>query len=289
MRYNLCSMVRVQLLAAPLRERVGGKADLACRAEAGDTVREFLKRLFDQYPGLRIEVMDRRGGIQVDYQLWLNGEMVRDGEGMNRPVKDDDTLAFLLPMSGGSDKEVQAMALPQAVEALWSQLQTVRRDILEEVQGLSQAQADWRPSEGDWSVGEILHHLTLAEINTGKLTSKLIKEAEPAGALSPHPADLRAFAPLPPPPQGPMEAPPVVRPEQGHPIGQLLAGIKSTRERSRQSIERLGSVDPRPLIWKHFSLGELNLVQWWMLQARHDADHLQQLRAVKASPGFPKA
>jgi hypothetical protein len=37
-----------------------------------------------------------------------------------------------------------------------------------------------------------------------------------------------------------------------------------------------------------FALGELNLAQWWMLQARHDRDHLQQLRAIKASPGFPK-
>jgi hypothetical protein len=164
----------------------------------------------------------------------------------------------------------------------------VREKVMKETQGLSQAQADWRPSDMDWSVGEILHHLTLAEINTGKLTSKLIKEADAAGKLAPYPSDLKAFVPLPPPTPGPMEAPPVVRPEKGHPIAQLLADIKSTRERSRQSMERLASVDARALPWKHFALGELNLAQWWMLQARHDADHLQQLRAVKAASGFPR-
>ncbi|MBI2153937.1 MAG: DinB family protein [Candidatus Rokubacteria bacterium] len=181
------------------------------------------------------------------------------------------------------------MALPPTVAALWSELEAVREKVLKEVEGLSQAQADWRPSDTDWSVGEILHHLTLAEINTGKLTSKLIKEVTAAGKLAPFPPDLKAFAPLPPSPPGPAEAPPVVRPEKGHPIGQLLADMKATRERSRQSIERLASVDSRPLTWKHFALGELNLAQWWMLQARHDADHLQQLRAVKASRGFPGA
>ncbi|MFZ1057939.1 MAG: DinB family protein [Candidatus Rokuibacteriota bacterium] len=181
------------------------------------------------------------------------------------------------------------MALPPAVEALWNELQAMREKVLKETKGLSQAQADWRPSDTDWSVGEILHHLTLAEINTGKLTSKLIKEAEAAGRLAPYPSDLKVFAPLPPPAPGPMEAPPVVRPEKGHPIAQLLADIKSARERSRQSIERLASVDARALIWKHFALGELNLAQWWMLQARHDGDHLQQIRAVKASRGFPGA
>lgn len=181
------------------------------------------------------------------------------------------------------------MTLPAPIQALWEELQTVREEILKETEGLSQAQADWRPSERDWSVGEILHHLTLAEVNTGKLTTKLTREADEAGKLAPFPHDLQAFEPLPPSPPGPAEAPPVVRPEKGHPIGQLLDDIKAARERSRQSIGKLGSWDPRPLTWKHFRLGELNLAQWWMLQARHDRDHLQQLRAVKAAPGFPKA
>jgi hypothetical protein len=177
------------------------------------------------------------------------------------------------------------MPLPPPVEALWNELEAVRGEILKEVEDLSQVQADWRPSERDWSVGEIIHHLTLAEVGTGKLTSKLLKEAPQP--LPPFPADLRGFAPL-PAPQGPAEAPPAVRPERGRPLGELIAGIKAARERSRQSIERLAAVDPRPLTWPHPILGELDLAQWWMLQARHDADHLQQLRAVKAAPGFPR-
>lgn len=179
------------------------------------------------------------------------------------------------------------MPLPPALEALWESLRTVRAEVLREVEGLSQAQADWRPSDQDWSVGEIVHHLTLAEVNTGKLTSKLLKEA-PA-ALPAFPEDLRAFSPLPAWPPGPAEAPPVVRPEKGHPIQQLVADMKAARERSRQSVERLATADPRRLTFKHVRLGDLDIAQWWMLQARHDADHLQQLRAVKAAPGFPRA
>lgn len=177
------------------------------------------------------------------------------------------------------------MPLPAAIEALWKQMEAVRAEVLREAEKLSQAQSEWRPSETDWSVGEILHHLTLAEVATGKLTSKLLKEA--GAPLPPFPAELARFAPL-PAWQGPAEAPPVVRPEKGHPIDQLLADMKAARERSRQTLERLAAVDPRPLTWRHFALGELHLGQWWMLQARHDTDHLQQLRRVKAAPGFPK-
>ena len=179
------------------------------------------------------------------------------------------------------------MALPAALDAIARDLDAVRAEVLHEVDGLTQVQADWRPTPDDWSVGEILYHLTLAEINTGKLTSKLLKETD--GAVPPYPSDLAGFAPLPPWPPGPREAPPVVRPERGHPIGQLVHDMRAARERSRQTLQRLATVDPRAYTWRHFRLGEMDLGQWWMLTAHHDRDHLQQLRRIKKSPGFPRS
>jgi hypothetical protein len=179
------------------------------------------------------------------------------------------------------------MALPAPVEMLWSELERARAQLLKETEGLSQRQADWRPSDQDWSIGEILHHLTLAEVGTGKLTSKLLKDAPQP--LPPFPTDLVQFAPVPPPPPGPAKAPEVVYPERGHPLERLVVDLKAVRERSRQSVERLAAVDPRGLRWRHFTLGEMDLAQWWLLHVRHETDHLQQLRSVKAAPGFPSA
>src|SRR5512147_552911 len=135
------------------------------------------------------------------------------------------------------DARGDPMTLPAVIESLWNNLQSARAPILDEVAGLSQAQADWRPTESDWSIGEILHHLTLAEVATGKLTSKLLKDA--GETRSGFPAGLSALAALPPFPPGPREAPDPVRPGRGHAIGQLLADFQATRERSRQSVERL--------------------------------------------------
>src|SRR5262245_28085056 len=179
------------------------------------------------------------------------------------------------------------MTLPAALDAIAQDLDAARAEVLRETEGLSQAQADWRPAAHDWSVGEILHHLTISEINTGKLTSKLLKEM--SSQTAPYPDDLAAFAPVPPWPPGPREAPPVVRPEKGYPIFQLLQDMRAARARSRQSLERLATVDPRAFTWRHFTLGEMDLGQWWMLQSVHDRDHLKQLRRVKKSPGFPRA
>jgi hypothetical protein len=45
------------------------------------------------------------------------------------------------------------MTLPQPVEKLWEELERARTELLREAEGLSQRQADWKPSERDWSVG----------------------------------------------------------------------------------------------------------------------------------------
>jgi hypothetical protein len=181
------------------------------------------------------------------------------------------------------------MPWPDAVEKLWRDLEAVRADVLEEVHGLSQAQADWKPGPKDWSIGEIVLHLTMAEIATGKLTTKLTREAEAAGTLKPFPLDMKEFPPFTPVRAAGAEAPPVVWPEHGKPVGTLVSDMQATRQRSRQSIEKLASIDPRPLTFKHFVLGDLDLAQWWLLQAAHDSIHLRQIRDVKAQPGFPQA
>ena len=81
----------------------------------------------------------------------------------------------------------------------------------------------------------------------------------------------------------------MVYPERGHALPQLVAELRTIRTRTRQAMERLAAVDPRELRWRHMAFGEMDLSQWWQLHVRHEADHLQQLRAVKAASGFPVA
>ena len=181
-------------------------------------------------------------------------------------------------------------SLPKAVQRLWSELERVRADVLREVDGLSQRQADFKPSEADWSVGEIVDHLTIAETATSKLTTKLLKEVQAGSAAAVFPHDLAELtaAPLREGDAG-GEAPPAVWPGHGKPIGALVGAMQEARARSRQSIERLAGCDPRALHFKHFRFGDMDLGQWWRLTAAHDAMHLRQIREVKAAPGFPRA
>jgi DinB superfamily len=178
------------------------------------------------------------------------------------------------------------MSWPKPVEALWRELETARAELLREVDALSQPQSEWRPGPRDWSIGEVIDHLAIAEVATGKLTTKLTKEAAAGGApVFPH--DLTEFAGLPKPAAPGLEAPEPMRPTPGKPIAELVATLRATRDRSRQSFDRLAACDPRALRFKHFHFGDMDLAQWWRLTAEHDRMHLTQVRDLKRAQGFP--
>jgi DinB superfamily len=179
------------------------------------------------------------------------------------------------------------MSWPKPVQTLWGELEDARAALLREIEGLSQQQMDWRPAPSEWSIGEVVDHLTVAEVATGKLTTKLTKEAAAGGAPTVFPHDVVEFAALPVPASVSANAPDSVWPTHGKPITELLATLKATRERTRQSFDRLAACDPRALRFKHFRLGELDLAQWWRLAADHDRVHVGQVLDIKRAPGFP--
>ena len=181
------------------------------------------------------------------------------------------------------------MSWPKAVDALWRELEDARAELLREVEEVSQHQSEWRPASNEWSIGEVIDHLTVAEVATGKLTTKLTREAAAGAAPAVFPHDVTEFAALPIPASASANAPESVWPAHGKPIAELIETLKATRARSRQSFDRLAACDPRALRFKHFRLGDLDLAQWWRLAADHDRVHLAQVRDIKRAPGYPAA
>ena len=181
------------------------------------------------------------------------------------------------------------MMLDADSEAFWNEAQSNRTRLLKEVDGLSQAQFDWSPAKDEWSIGEVIHHVTLAEVNIGKLTTRLLREAEVAGTLRPRQKGDMHFETFRAPGRGPVPAPRLIWPQGGRPREGLLEDIRATRERSRRSFERVAAIDPRPLVWKHEFFGDLHLGQYWTIVRVHDPQHIEQIQKIKAAPGFPRA
>jgi len=128
-------------------------------------------------------------------------------------------------------------------------------------------------------VGEVVDPLMLAEPATGKLMSRLLKKAGHQTSVSgrfegSHTLGRSASGVC----RGALGAAARV----GRTTEEVLADLSAARDQSLVSIECRGTAGSRSLKWAHFSFGDLVLAQPWLLQVRHDAEHLEQLRAVKA-------
>lgn len=180
--------------------------------------------------------------------------------------------------------------LPRALEEIADGLEHRRAQVLGEVAGLSQSQADWRPGPDQWSLGEVLHHLVLAEGIAGKMVSVAIKHAAEAGPLPPYAADIDAFAWQPPTPDDRwvVRVPEPAAPTHGQPIAALREAMAKQRSLTEKVLQRVAAVDPRVITAVHPLIGNMNAAQWAIFCEYHMRVHLRQMKDVKAAPVFPQ-
>jgi hypothetical protein len=162
------------------------------------------------------------------------------------------------------------------------------------IEGLAQSAADWRPSDAEWSVGEIAHHVVLAEDairgaversiarhQAGKRFEAL-PDAERTLPLLELAARRGTFA------NGPLKNPEPVTPNRGRPVADLVLELERGAVVSRQAFEGLDADLLRQLTCPHPLFGVLTLLQYVELLGVHDRDHADQMAKVRAHPNFPR-
>ncbi len=190
-------------------------------------------------------------------------------------------------MSAGGDRMGWVSA---TLREIWEETAAARRRLLAEVRDLTEAQLAFQPAPGQWSIGEILDHLCLAEQSIARVLSRILQQAAGRGLIG-GPGSLEAA------PQridqalydAPAAAPESVRPMPGLPLPRLLAGLEASRERLLQVSGRADGRAVGNVTIPHFQLGELDFYQWLALPAAHEAKHLAQIRRIKARPDFPRS
>ncbi len=157
------------------------------------------------------------------------------------------------------------------------------------VEGLSRAQADFRPVDDRWTIGEIVEHLSIVEGQILKLTQKLIAQAEAQGA--PVITDGRinpvSIAQMVERREEKFQAPERSRPQGGVPLAESLARLRKTRQEMRALQAQLEARDLSSVSFPHPAFGPLNAYQWVALIGLHEGRHIEQIEAIKSAPGFP--
>jgi uncharacterized damage-inducible protein DinB len=156
------------------------------------------------------------------------------------------------------------------------------------VSNLTEAQANFRPDENQWTIAEIAEHVSIVNEGFLRLAHKLLREAEAGG--KPPKADLNLGHTIldengnqPPP----FQAPDRVRPQGGVSIADSLAKMRASLAGFAEIQSRLEAVDLSEPMFPHPAIGPINAYQWMVLLGEHEDRHRGQIERLKAASGFP--
>jgi len=200
-----------------------------------------------------------------------------------------------------------------------AKMQEERAAFLRGLEGLSQAELDFKPASDSWSVGEVAHHVGLTETMFHRYLADLLRSgSREHGASRTIPFDELPMGPqmippsllrLPPVllpfaimssfmpqrlqsallanPLVKVKTAPAVEPKHGIAQGELLDFLKKARQATLELLKPVQDWDLTRFRWFHPLMGGHDVYGTLDLIASHDRRHAAQVERVKKTPEFP--
>jgi molybdopterin converting factor small subunit len=68
---------------------------------SGATVSEIINRVVEQYPSVKFHLLDAEGKLRRHFNIFVNGVHIRELNGMDTPLNDDDKVILMASAAGG--------------------------------------------------------------------------------------------------------------------------------------------------------------------------------------------
>lgn len=154
----------------------------------------------------------------------------------------------------------------KGIDSLAALMERTGEDWKRCLEGVSEAQAAFSPSKGEWTTNEVVTHFLQATEGVNSQIRKLTM-GEDVGQLAPGGPDER-----------PAETPTVAElSEKTVAIFEEIADLT----RALEGNSNLGKKFPHP------AFGQLDILQWIAFQRLHGMDHMQQIEKNNAASEYP--
>jgi len=65
------------------------------------TVNEVVVKVVEQYPSIKFHLVDADGNLRRHFNVFVNGTHIRELNGMDTPLKEDDKVILMASAAGG--------------------------------------------------------------------------------------------------------------------------------------------------------------------------------------------
>lgn len=170
-------------------------------------------------------------------------------------------------------------------------LDNVRDKVVALLRAVGQAQADRRPAESEWSIGEIADHLAITERTYMAAVAELAANAKPNEFDYEEVARNRRFrvedlgdAAI----TGKFATPPQLLPTPGKALPELLRALEDARSQSQRILAPFRDQDLGTKFFHHPKVGPITLYERMANIAYHEWKHLNQMERVLARLSSPR-
>jgi molybdopterin synthase sulfur carrier subunit len=68
---------------------------------SASTVQALIDQVVEQYPAVKFHLLDGEGQLRRHFNIFINGVHIRDLNGMETPLKEDDKVILMASAAGG--------------------------------------------------------------------------------------------------------------------------------------------------------------------------------------------
>jgi molybdopterin converting factor small subunit len=65
------------------------------------TVKEVVDQVIEQYPSIKFHLVDANGNLRRHFNIFINGTHIRDLNGMDTTLKEEDKVILMASAAGG--------------------------------------------------------------------------------------------------------------------------------------------------------------------------------------------
>ena len=168
-------------------------------------------------------------------------------------------------------------------------LEETRKNFLESVKGLSEAQGIFTAAPDKWSIAEAAEHIAISEETIlGMVTDRIMKSPAAPEKKEAAKGKEKLLPAMLTDRSSKFQAPEMLKPtNRWTNQADLAKSFNASRDKTIAYVNT-SQDDLRSHFGAHPVLKELDAYQWIFLIAGHSARHTAQINEVKADPNFPK-
>jgi molybdopterin converting factor small subunit len=68
---------------------------------SASSIKELIEKMTDQYPSVRFHLVDGEGNLRRHFNIFVNGTHIRELDGMETALKEDDKVVLMASAAGG--------------------------------------------------------------------------------------------------------------------------------------------------------------------------------------------